>query len=110
TNHNVAISRKEGAPVEWTAFGPAMVMTEQMALTKLGPHPNAALLFIEFALSREGQEVFRKAGYVPAHPDVAPLDPELSPATGHFQANFVSPEAVQRNRRHWDDVYRQLFK
>jgi ABC-type Fe3+ transport system substrate-binding protein len=110
TNHNVGISRKEGAPVAWLPFEPAMVLTEQMGLTKLGPHPNAALLFVEFALSREGQQVFQKAGYVPSRPDVPPLDPELSPATGHFKANIVSPETVVKNRRHWDEVYRQLFR
>jgi ABC-type Fe3+ transport system substrate-binding protein len=110
TNHNVGISRKEGAPVDWLAFDAAMVQTEQMGLTKLGPHPNAGLLFIEFALSREGQTVFQQAGYVPSRPDVAPLDPELSPTTGHFKANIVPPEMVEKNRRHWNDVYRQLFR
>ena len=87
-----------------------MVLTEQMGLTKLSPHPNAGLLFIEFALSKEGQEVFQKAGYVPARPDVPPLDPELSPATGNYRANIVSPDVVEKNRRHWDEVYRQLFR
>jgi ABC-type Fe3+ transport system substrate-binding protein len=110
TNHNVGISRKDGAPVAWLPFEPAMVLTEQMGLTKLGPHPNAGLLFIEFALSREGQSVFQKAGYVPSRPDVPPLDPELSPTTGHFKANIVPPDVVEKNHRHWDDVYRQLFR
>ncbi len=110
TNHNVGISRKEGAPVAWLPLEPAMVLTDQMGLTKLGLHPNAALLFIEFALSREGQTVFQKAGYVPSRADVPPLDPELSPTTGHFKANVVSPEMVEKNRRHWDEVYRQLFR
>lgn len=110
SNHNVGISRKEGAPVAWLPFEPAMVLTDQMGLTKLGPHPNAALLFVEFTLSREGQIVFQQAGYVPSSPNVPPLDPELSPATGHFKANIVSPEIVEKNRRHWDEVYRQLFR
>jgi iron(III) transport system substrate-binding protein len=110
TNHNVGISRKQGAPVAWLPLEPAMVLTEQMGLTKLSPHPNAGLLFVEFALSREGQEVFQKAGYVPSRPDVPPLDPELSPVTGHYRANIVSPETVEKNHRHWDEVYRQLFR
>ncbi len=110
TNHNVGISKKEGAPVEWLSFDSAMVQTEQMGLTKLGTHPNAGLLFIEFSLSKEGQEVFQKAGYVPSRAEVPPLDPELSPATGHFRSNAISPEVVEKNRRHWDEVYRQLFR
>ena len=110
TNHNVGISRKEGAPVAWLPFEPAMVLTEQMGLTKLSPHPNAGLLFVEFALSREGQEVFQKAGYVPSRPDVPPLDPELSPTTGNYRPNIVPPDVVEKNHRHWDEVYRQLFR
>jgi ABC-type Fe3+ transport system substrate-binding protein len=110
SNHNVGISKKEGAPVAWLPLEPVMVLTDQMGLTKLGTHPNAGLLFIEFTLSREGQQVFQKAGYVPSRPDVPPLDPELSPATGHYKANVVSPDVVEKNHRHWDDVYRQLFR
>jgi hypothetical protein len=94
TNHNVGISRKEGAPVEWLPLGRAMVLTDQMGLTKLSP----------------GQEVFRKAGYVPSRPGVPPLDPKLSPEAGGFKAIYVTPEMVRQNRRHWDDVYRQLFR
>jgi iron(III) transport system substrate-binding protein len=110
TNHNVAISRKEGAPVTWLPLESSMALTEQIGLTKLGAHPNAGLLFVEFVLSREGQEVFQKAGYVPSRSDVPPLDPGLSPASGHYLANFVPPDVVEKNHRHWDEVYRQLFR
>ena len=110
TNHNVEISRKEGAPVAWIPMQPAIVFSEQMGLTKLGTHPNAALLFVDFALSREGQQVFQKAGYIPARPDVPPLDPTLLPAAGGFTASVATPDIVAKNRKHWDDVYRELFR
>ena len=50
-----------------------MIFSEQMGLTSQGPHPNAALLFLDYTLSREGQTVFRNAGYIPARTDVPPL-------------------------------------
>jgi iron(III) transport system substrate-binding protein len=109
TNHNVEISRKEGAPVAWLPF-PAMIFSEQMGVTALSPHPNAGLLFLEYTLSREGQQVFQKAGYIPARSDVLPLDPKLLPAAGGFKGIVATPDFVERNRKHWDEVFRQLFR
>jgi iron(III) transport system substrate-binding protein len=109
TNHNVEISRREGAPVDWIPLQ-GMIFSEQMGLTAQGPHPNAALLFLDYTLSREGQTVFRNAGYIPARADVPPLNPKLLPAAGGFKANVASPEFVEKNRKRWDDIFRQLFR
>ena len=81
-----------------------------MVLTSHGPHLNAALLFLDDTLAREGQSVFRNAGYIPARPDVPPLNPKLLPAAGGFKASVASPDFVEKNRKHWDDVFRQLFR
>ena len=110
TNHNIEISRKDGAPVVWIPLEPALMTSEQIGLTTLSPHPNAGLLFVEFALSREGQNVFRQSGYIPSHPAVPPLDPKLVPATGGFEANVVSPATVEQNLKRWDAIFNQLFR
>ena len=110
TNHNVEISRKDGAPVAWLPLEPTIIFSEQMGVTTLGPHPNAGLLFLEFTLSREGQELFRKAGYIPARSDVLPLNPKLLPAANGLKTRIATPEIVEKNRKHWDDLYRQLFR
>jgi iron(III) transport system substrate-binding protein len=110
TNHNVEISHKEGAPVAWLPLEPTIIFSEQMGVTTLAPHPDAGLLFLEFALSREGQELFRKAGYIPARSDVLPLNPKLLPAANGLKTRIATPDVVEKNRKHWDDVYRQLFR
>lgn len=110
TNHNIEISRKEGAPIAWIPLEPALMTSEQIGLTTLSPHPNAGLLFVEYALSREGQTVFQKSGYIPSHPAVPPLDPKLLPATGGFKANVFAPMTVEQNLKRWDDIYDQLFR
>jgi ABC-type Fe3+ transport system substrate-binding protein len=110
TNHNIEISRKQGAPVAWIPLEPALMTSEQMGLTTLSPHPNAGLLFVEYALSREGQSVFQKAGYIPSHPAIPPLDPKLLPATGGFKANVFAPATVEQNLKRWDDIFDQLFR
>ena len=110
TNHNIEISRHEGAPVAWIPLEPALMTSEQIGLTTLGPHPNAGMLFVEYALSREGQTVFQKAGYIPANPAIPPRDPKLLPATGGFKANVFAPQTVEQNLKRWDDIFEQLFR
>jgi ABC-type Fe3+ transport system substrate-binding protein len=48
---------KKGAPVDWTTLGPALMNTVGYGLAVRAPHPNAAKLFIEYVLSKEGQQV-----------------------------------------------------
>jgi iron(III) transport system substrate-binding protein len=48
---------KKGAPIDWTTLGPALINTTAYGLAVRAPHPNAAKLFIDFALSKEGQQV-----------------------------------------------------
>jgi ABC-type Fe3+ transport system substrate-binding protein len=110
TNHNVEISRKQGAPVAWNPLDTAMVYSEQMGLTTLSTRPNAGKLFLEYALSREGQTVFQKAGYIPTHPAVPPLEPKLLPSTGGFKGNVFTPDFVAQHRRRWDEIVIQLFR
>jgi iron(III) transport system substrate-binding protein len=110
TNHNIEISRLEGAPLAWIPLEPALMTSEQIGLTMLGPHPNAGMLFVEYVLSREGQTVFQKAGYLPAHPAIPPRDPKLLPATGGFKANVFAPQTVEQNLKRWDDIFNELFR
>jgi len=110
TNHNVEISRKDGAPLAWMPLEPTIIFSEQMGVTALGPHPNAGLLFLEYTMSREGQQLFQKAGYIPARSDMPPLNPKLLPAANGLKSFVATPDIVEKNRKHWDDVYRQLFR
>jgi ABC-type Fe3+ transport system substrate-binding protein len=48
---------KHGAPLGWTTLGPALLNAVGYGLAVRAPHPNAAKLFINFILSKEGQQV-----------------------------------------------------
>ena len=66
--------RKKGAPIDWVAIEPVIpVPATAIALPKQPPHPNAARLFIDYILSREGQEVMRSLGRNTTRTDVDPL-------------------------------------
>jgi ABC-type Fe3+ transport system substrate-binding protein len=108
--HNTQISRNAGAPVAWLPLGSAWATPHTIGVTSAAPHPNAARLFVDFVVSREGQEIFQKAGYLPARPDVPPLSVAISPQLGGFVANVLAPETLERNIAHWSAVYGEIFR
>jgi len=65
---------------------------------------------ISHIISREGQEVFRDADYIPAHPGVAALVPTLKPKEGNFRAQFFTPEETEDGMPEWKKVSDELFR
>lgn len=64
--------KAKGAPVEFVFPKEGVsAVTEPVAILKSSKNPEAAKAFVDFILSPEGQELARKQGYVPAHPEVA---------------------------------------
>lgn len=109
-NHHAAISAQKGAPVDWLRLSPATVNPALLGQPKNAPHPNAGLLYIEFMLSPEGQQILQKANYLPARPDVPPATPDLIPEKGGFAGNVITPEIAAKGMNQWDAVLKDLFR
>ena len=109
-NYHTAISRAQGAPVEWIALERSTLTVGTLSLLKNSPHPNAGKLFYEYCLSEEGQRVTRDAGYIPADPRVPARDPALKPEAGHFEVNVISPDLFHVHAKEWIGIYRSLFQ
>jgi len=64
--------KAKGAPVEFVFPSEGVsAVSEPVAILKNTKNPEAAKAFIDFVLSKEGQELALKQGYVAAHPAVA---------------------------------------
>ncbi len=109
-NHHAMISKKKGAPVQWIPMEPATGVLSVVSIVRDAPHPNAAKLFEDFLVSKEGQAVYQAAEYLPADPTVPALDPSLKPEGGHFRANFFSPEEVARSMPKWKQIFDEVFR
>lgn len=109
-NHHSVISAKKGAPVAWIKFKPVIQAVNPIAIVKGAPHPNAAKLLVEFILSAEGQEVLKKAFYIPANPKVDAADPELKPEGGKFEVFVISPAATAKDLKKMVGIYDKMFK
>jgi ABC-type Fe3+ transport system substrate-binding protein len=72
--------KKDRAPIDWVAVEPIIGLTFGLALVKDAPHPNCAKLFIDYVLSKEGQEIIADAGYyVPRRDIAAPIMKQVPP-------------------------------
>ena len=69
-------AKRKGSPVEFLALDPVVSATGLVGINKLAPHANAAKLFIDFVLSKEGQDLIVKSDRSSVRKDIAgnPLD------------------------------------
>ncbi len=109
-NHHAAISAQKGAPASWIKMEPATVVTELLGLTVGSPNPNAGQLFVEFMISKEGQDLLQQAGYFPTRGDMKSQFPDLEPSTGNFRANIISPQDIDESYPKWADIYSKMFR
>jgi iron(III) transport system substrate-binding protein len=63
--YSVEQAKKKGSPIDWFVIGPAVSITNGIAIPKKAPHPNAARLFYDYLLGQEAQRVLARIGYVP---------------------------------------------
>ena len=70
----MALNAKEkGSPVDFVFPKEGVsAVTEPVAILKTTKNPDAAKTFVSFILSKEGQELAAKQGFLPARKDVAP--------------------------------------
>ena len=95
--------KRQGAPVDWIAFEPAIVATHPISVVNRAPHLNAAKLFIDFAISDEGQRIFVQRGRESAKPG---LKPEGYPS--HLKV-FPSRVQLAEKLEEYSRRYRELF-
>ncbi len=101
-NHSVEQMKQGGAPVEWTPLQPAFGQPSAVGLPIRAPHPHAALLFADFLLSKEGQEIIKARGRVPASRAV-------ESALNKFQYQLIDPAIVLDEGSKWEKLWAELF-
>jgi ABC-type Fe3+ transport system substrate-binding protein len=109
-NHHAYISKKAGAPVEWQPLDPVTATINTVGLAKHAPRPYAAMLFLDFLLSKKDQKVVQLSNYLPSHPEMPALQADLKPGGGKIKkANYLSPEIIQDKSDAWGDYFQKEF-
>lgn len=103
---NVTLAKQKGAPVEWRPLEPVVATVGSAALVAKAPNPHAALLFIDYLLSKEGQLLIMKGGLWSPREDIGSLDQK-------FKKNYLdekySSEEMETKLGQWENLMRQLF-
>ena len=96
-----------GAPIDWVRFkGPTITAINAIAIPLKAPHPNAAKLFINFVLSKEGQTLLRGLRRIPARSDVLPDPPALTQGLNLYPAR---PEGMIESYNDTVRLFDEIF-
>jgi len=86
-SNRVERMKASGAPIDWVRFkGPTITAINAIAIPEKAPHPNTARLFVDFVLSKEGQNLLRGLRRIPARGDVLPDPPTLTKGLNLYPA------------------------
>ena len=110
--HHPLISKAKGAPLDTQMLNPVPSALSTIQLTKNAPHPNAAMLFIDYMLSKEGQGVLRQAQYLSPNPEVE-TDPSLRkiiPRLNGMKETVFTPELMFQARDQANALYNKYFR
>jgi ABC-type Fe3+ transport system substrate-binding protein len=97
---------EKGAPIDWVPLEPAVISVNTVMLGAKATHPNAAKLFIDFTLSKEGQEKLWDFQRIPSRGDVEPKPARLFRG---YKRQVVHPEETQ-NLDEVAKLYSQVLK
>jgi iron(III) transport system substrate-binding protein len=97
---------EKGAPIDWVALEPAVISVNTVMAGAKASHSNAAKLFIDFTLSKEGQEKLWDFQRIPSRSDVEPKPARLFRG---YKRYVVHPEEMQ-NLDETAKLYSQILK
>lgn len=85
--------KAKGAPVDFVFPEEGVsAISEPVAILKNTQNPDAAKAFVDFLISKEGQEMAVSQGYMPAHPGVTP--PDGFPPLSEIKVMSFDPQAA----------------
>ena len=102
-SHHFPLRMKKGAPIQPLMTEGVGEIGGSVMVMKGAPHPNAALLWVRWAVSEEGQKVYAQAGETPAHPKVEPLE-KIRPATP-YMLTIDDVREFPRYEKTWKEIF-----
>jgi iron(III) transport system substrate-binding protein len=105
-NSNIFTHKQKNAPVEWRPIDPVIAGVGSSGMIVNGPHPHAALLFLDYLHSKLGQEVAMKGGLSSARTDIGSLEQKFKKI---YLETKYSPEELEKKFNEWEGLMRKLF-
>lgn len=99
---NVASGKARGGSINWAPVEPLVARPQGVGIARHAPHPHAALLFADFILSPEAQELLAKMGRVPVSRKVR------TEFTGQRYV-LADPATVVDQHEKWQQLWDRTF-
>jgi len=99
---NAESMKRRGGPIDWVPIEPVVVRPQAIGVAKNAPHPHAALLFADFILSPEGQELLLSMGRVPA-------STKVKNSLANIKYTLIDPVTVLDESEKWEKIWNDLF-
>lgn len=102
-SHHFPARMKKGGPIQPLMSEGVGEVGGSVMVMKGAPHPNAAQLWVRWAVSEEGQKAYAQAGETPAHPKVEPLE-KVRPATT-YMLTIDDVREFPRYEKTWKEIF-----
>src|SRR3989338_5817742 len=103
---NILTSREKGGPVDWRPLEPVVANVGSSGMTTKAPHPHAALLFLDYLHSKEGQKIVMKGGLGSPREDIGSLERKFKKS--YLEAQYPLEE-LEKKFSEWEELMKRLF-
>jgi len=93
--------KQRGAPIEWFVLPPAIAHANGVAVARRAQHPHAALLYYDFMIGDEGQDILLKRDFVPA-------SRKLDTALNRGPLTIIDPALIVDEGERWAKLYDEI--
>ena len=94
--------KKKGAPIDWTPVEPIVGRPQAVSVASKAPHPNAAMLFVDFVLSPDGQKVLNDL-------DRNPSSKTQTTLLTKYKFSMVDPIKWLDEAPKWEKLWKEMF-
>ena len=99
---NIVPLKRKGAPIDFVPVQPVVARPQGIGVARSAPHPHAALLFLDYVLSPEGQKLFESMGRVPA-------STKVKSDLNNFPFTVIDAATALDERDRWERIWIDLF-
>ncbi len=94
--------KQKGAPLDWFVLPPAIARANGVAVARRAANPHAALLYYEFMIGGEGQQILLKRDFVPA-------SRRVDTALNRGPLTIIDPALIVDQGERWAKLYDEII-
>jgi iron(III) transport system substrate-binding protein len=95
-------AKRRGAPLDWFVIPPAIARPTAEGLARNAPHPHAAVLFFDFLISEEGQQILASRQFVT-------VSRSIETPFNKGPLKLIDSAAILDQARKWQDLYQKTI-